>query len=259
MKTVELPASVVDQLSSYSEVSYVSLEKEVKPLGGHLSHTTGADAVRSMAPIGTKYDGTGIGIAILDSGIYSAHQSFLRTGGNTSRVVVNKDFTGEARTDDPYGHGTHVASIAAGNGIVSKGKYMGIAPNADIINLRVLNSLGSGSVSGVLSALDWVMTNKATYNVRVVNMSLGMAAIDSYKNDPVCQAVRRLVDAGVVVVAAAGNNGKTAPDRKSTGRFTRPAMSLRRSRSEPAIPTAPIIVQMIRLPPTVHAARRAAT
>ena len=61
-----------------------------------------------------------------------------------SRIVVNQDFTGEGRTDDPYGHGTHVAAAAAGNGIVAKGEYIGIAPRAKILNLRVLNSKGTG-------------------------------------------------------------------------------------------------------------------
>ena len=86
-------------------------------------------------------DGTGIGIAILDSGVDISHKAFL---GNDDRlrVVVNKDFTGEGRTDDPYGHGTHVASIAAGNGRISNGKYLGIAPNASILNLRVLDRQG---------------------------------------------------------------------------------------------------------------------
>src|SRR5437764_64398 len=138
------------------------------------------------------------------------------------RVIVNKDFTGENRTDDPYGHGTHVASIAAGNGRISNAKYIGIAPNANILNLRVLNKQGAGTVSGVLAALDWVMTNRAAYNVRVVNMSLGMPAVDSYLNDPVCKAVRRLVDAGVVVAAAAGNNGKDSAGHKIYGAIHSP-------------------------------------
>jgi subtilisin family serine protease len=137
-------------------------------------------------------------------------------------VIVNQDFTGENRTDDPYGHGTHVASIAAGNGRISNGAYTGVAPNADLINLRVLNSQGVGSVSGVLGALDWVMANRQTYNIRVVNMSLGMNAIDSYRDDPVCRAVRRLVDAGVVVVAAAGNNGKDGSGTKLYGQIHSP-------------------------------------
>jgi subtilisin family serine protease len=134
-------------------------------------------------------------------------------------VTFSKDFTGEGRTDDLHGHGSHVATAAAGNEIIGKGKYTGSAPNANLINLRVLNSKGTGSVSSVLGALDWIKTNHKTYNIRVVNLSLGMPAIDSYKVDPVCRAVRQLVDAGIVVVAAAGNNGKDSSGNKVYGRI----------------------------------------
>ena len=92
-------------------------------------------------------------------------------------------------------------------------------------------------MSGVLSALDWCLANRSTYNIRVVNMSLGMPAIDSYKNDPVCRSVRRLVDAGIVVVAAAGNHGKNDQGQKVYGQIHSPAsnpqrlLSGRRTRS----------------------------
>ena len=99
---------------------------------------------------------------------------------------------------------------------------MGVAPNANLINLRVLNSQGIGSTATVLRALDWIATNRAAYNIRVVNMSLGMPAIDSYLNDPVCRAVRRLVDAGVVVFAAAGNNGRDSDGNKLYGHIHSP-------------------------------------
>ena len=139
-----------------------------------MAHTTGADNVRTMSADGAL-DGNGIGIAILDSGIYNAHTSFTDTQTGQSRIVVNQDFTGEGRTDDPYGHGTHVAAAAAGNGIVSRGEYIGIAPRARLLNLRVLNSQGIGSVSSVLGALDWLMQYGSNYNVRVANLSLGYA------------------------------------------------------------------------------------
>ena len=85
------------------------------------------------------------------------------------------------------------------------------------MNLRVLNSGGIGTVSGVLAALDWLIANKNSYNVRVVNMSLGTRAISSYEDDPLCNAVRKLVDSGVVVVAAAGNIGKDENGQKVYG------------------------------------------
>src|SRR5258708_6554421 len=204
VRVATLPANAALALSARSDVSYVSLNREVRTLG-HVSATSGADAVRTTSGTTTSgLDGTGMGIAVLDSGIDTTHKAFLDKSNNL-RVLVSEDFTGENRTDDPYGHGTHVAALAAGNGRISNGQYLGIAPNANLINLRVLNSQGSGTTSNVLRALDWVATNRSLYNIRVVNLSLGMPAIDSYRNDPICRAVRRLVDAGVVVLAAAGN------------------------------------------------------
>src|SRR6185369_11253861 len=187
------------------------------------SRTTGADQIRQSSDVSSSglLDGTGIGIAILDSGIDVDHTSF-RNGSNGVRVVYNEDFTGEGRTDDPYGHGTHVASLAAGNGRISNGAYTGIAPNANLINLRVLNADGVGTTAWVLRALDWVASNYADYNIRVVNMSLGMPAVDSYRDDPICRAVRKLVDAGVTVFAAAGNNGKDSEGNKIYGHIHSP-------------------------------------
>ena len=109
---------------------------------------------------------------------------------------------------------------------------IGIAPRARVLNLRVLNSRGIGSVSSVLSALDWLMQMAPAYNVRVVNMSLGMPAINSYRFDPLCVAVRKLVDKGIVVVAAAGNNGKNSAGQKIYGQIHAPGnepAALRRS------------------------------
>jgi len=222
VRVATLPASAAVNLANRSDVAYVSLNREVRPMG-HLSRTTGADQIRQSGNESSSgtLDGTGIGIAIVDSGIDADHTSF-RNGSNGVRVVYDEDFTGEGRTDDPYGHGTHVASLAAGNGRISNAAYTGIAPNANLINLRVLNSDGVGTTAWVLRALDWVASNRATYNIRVVNMSLGMPAVDSYRNDPVCRAARRLVDAGVVVFAAAGNNGKDSAGNKIYGHIHSP-------------------------------------
>lgn len=179
VRVVTLPVSAAVNLAERSDVSYVSMNRDVRPMG-HLSRTTGAEQIRNSGGGNnqTGLDGTGIGIAVLDSGIDVDHTSFLNRS-NDVRVVYSEDFTGEGRTDDPYGHGTHVASLAAGNGRISNREYIGVAPNANLINLRVLNSVGIGSTAQVLRALDWVATNREAYNIRVVNMSLGMPAIDS--------------------------------------------------------------------------------
>lgn len=221
--TVQMPAAFIDELASFSEVSFVSIDNKIEAMG-HISLTIGADSARHQT--GTKgisdsADGSGVGIAVIDSGIDANHIAFLGKDGR-SRVIANVDFTGENRTDDPYGHGTHVAGIAAGNGRIANGSYTGIAPNANLINLRVLDGNGIGKVSNLLSALDWLMVNRGFFNIRVVNMSLGGLAINSYKNDPVCQAVRRLSDSGVVMVAAAGNNGKNSDGQKQYGSIHSP-------------------------------------
>src|SRR6185369_4322849 len=100
----------------------------------------------------------------------------------------------------------------------------GIAPNANIINLRVLNSEGVGSTSWLLTALDWVASTRNVYNIRVVNMSFGMAAVDSYLNHPLCQGVRSLVNSGIVVVAASGNNGTDGSGNKVYGHIHSPGI-----------------------------------
>jgi subtilisin family serine protease len=220
-RVVELPVHLLEQLSEQKGVRFVSLDRETISFG-HVSQTTGADDVRESGGAGAgDLEGTGIGIAVLDSGVDTDHAAF-QDNNNRRRVVVNKDFTGENRTDDPYGHGTHVASIAAGNGRVARGEYVGLAPNANILNLRVLGAKGTGRISSILAALDWVLQNRAAYNIRVVNLSLGTTAVESYRDDPVCKSVRRLVDAGVVVVAAAGNFGKDSAGNKIYGAIHAP-------------------------------------
>src|SRR6266571_810537 len=128
LRAITISANAALALSTRSDIAYVSLNREVRTLG-HVSLTTGADAVRTGNGSTTSgVDGTGIGIAVLDSGIDPDHKSFVDRSNNP-RVVASQDFTGEGRTDDPYGHGTHVASIAAGNGRISHAEYIGIAPN----------------------------------------------------------------------------------------------------------------------------------
>jgi hypothetical protein len=134
-RAVNLPAAAAAALSQRSDIAFVALNKEVRTLG-HVSATSGADAVRATAGTTTSgLDGTGVGIAVIDSGIDTTHKAFLDKS-NGLRVVASVDFTGEGRTDDPYGHGTHVASIVAGNGRISNAAYTGVAPNANVVNLR---------------------------------------------------------------------------------------------------------------------------
>ena len=228
IRILDVTVDSVEVLASDPSVSYISLDAPVRS-SGHITNTTGTQQVRaqkSLLGLNNTLDGSGVTIAILDSGIDSKHKSFATTG----KIKFSKDFTGENRTDDPWGHGTHVAAIAAGDGAPTSGAYEGIAPGANLVNLRVLDSNGVGRVSNVLAALDWLMANKGNYGVRVVNMSLGTPAISSYEDDPICNAVRKLVNAGTTA--------KTQTVKRFMARFTVPATSLPRSLSGPATVSA---------------------
>ena len=198
--SAELPLSQIKELAKNPNVAYISSDRPIVSTG-HIENATGALQSRGLVS-GKTLDGTGIGVAVLDSGIDTYHKL---NDSNTTHpgVVFTKNFTGVSATRDNYGHGTHVASIIAGDSPQSpfnSVSYRGVAPNAQLLNLRVLNQDGTGSVSNAVAAIDWAIANKAAYNIRVMNMSIGTAVIDSYKNDPLCLAARRAVNAGIVVV-----------------------------------------------------------
>jgi subtilisin family serine protease len=168
-------------------------------------------------------DGQGIGIAVLDSGI-GAHSALA------NRVVANISFvTDDPQIGDAFGHGTHVAGIIAGDKASAAGvasSYAGgVAPGAHLINVRVLGAHGTGFTSDVIDGLDWVVANRAVYNIRVINLSLGHPVMEACATDPLCEAVKRAVEAGIVVVAAAGNTGRAPDGRTIMGSVSSPANS----------------------------------
>ena len=185
-----LPLSAVQDLLNDDDVAHVSLDHKV-------TMSSKPDVVRTLvdADIAQSYgfDGTGVGIAIVDSGVY-AHPDLNFFGTNNSRVVYSESFvSGDSSTDDAYGHGTHVAGLAAGDAQSSqtnqKYQYTGVAPNASIINLRVLDANGGGTDSGVIAAIERAIQLQSQYNIRVLNLSLGRGIYESYTQDPLCQAV----------------------------------------------------------------------
>jgi serine protease AprX len=137
-------------------------------------------------------------IAVVDSGIDAT-----RAADFGSRVVARADFVGDGATGDPEGHGTLVAGMAAG----SSSAVQGAAPNANLVDVRVAGASGEASMSGVVAGLQWVLDNKDKYNIKVANVSLATNQEASLLYDPLDQAVEKLWLNGVVVVAAAGNNG----------------------------------------------------
>jgi serine protease AprX len=159
------------------------------------------------------WKGAGIGVAIVDSGVYD-HPDLKNSACLQSRIVYKANFvTTDNLTTDGYGHGTHIAGIIGGNSACAESgmtrSFRGIAPEVNLISLRALDNNGSGTDAAVISAIDAAIALKNTYNIRVINLSLGRPVRESYTLDPLCQAVERAWQAGIVVVTSAGNRGRT--------------------------------------------------
>src|SRR5437016_1734992 len=147
--------------------------------------------------------GGGVTVAVLDSGV-AADSDLVQP---TNRILASVNFADQRLASDPGGHGTHIAGIIAGNGSRSGGEVVGIAPQANIVDVRVLGSLGSGRISSVVRGIEWVLAHRAVYNIRVINLSFGARANLSYRADPMAAAVEIAWRRGRVVVAASGNGG----------------------------------------------------
>lgn len=203
-----LPVKELAWLQRHPDVAYVSPDRPNKVASDDDIPAVMGDVARQQYGL----DGTGVGIAVIDSGVFN-HDDLQNSNGTASRIVYSESFIpGDSSTNDAYGHGTHVAGILAGNGHDSASgypvQYVGVAPNANIINLRVLDGTGAGSDSQVIAAIQRAIALKSTYNIRVINLSLGRAVYESYTLDPVCQAVEAAWKSGIVVVVAAGNTGR---------------------------------------------------
>jgi len=181
--------------------------------------TVGSTAVRQQL----GYDGSGIGVALIDSGVTAWHDDLATPIGGAQRVDQFVDFVnGYQAPYDDYGHGTHVAGIISGNGFDSSGARSGVAPGAHLTVLKVLDGSGSGRISDVIAALDYVVGHKDALNIRVVNLSIATGVYESYQSDPLTLAAQRVVNAGVVVVAAAGNYGRDQYGNTAYGGITAP-------------------------------------
>ena len=146
------------------------------------------------------YDGADVTIAVVDTGIDESHPDV------GSRVIAAEEFADTGSTTDVFGHGTHVASIAAGSGAASGGQYTGVAYGADLVNAKVLDDTGSGFESWVIAGMEWSAVDQ---DADVINMSLTGGYSDG--TDPVSQAVNNLsVDENALFVTAAGNFGGAA-------------------------------------------------
>jgi serine protease AprX len=211
--SVELPPKAVERLAKRADIRRISLDREVRGTMDLTSAAIGSTAARTASSL----TGAGVGVAVLDTGV--APHADLTTP--TNRITGWVDLVNSYPNPyDDSGHGTHVAGIIAGNGYstASSGTDLrGVAPGANIIGVKVLNSNMVGYTSTVIAGLEWCIENKSALNIRVVNLSFGATVTESYTTDPLCQAVQAAYDAGIVVVVAAGNNGRLDPNNQYSG------------------------------------------
>ncbi len=210
-----IPNTSIATLAASSLVARISIDRAIAGAMERTGATVGASAARQELNV----DGSGVGVAIIDSGVNAAHDDLA----TTSRVQQFVDLVnGRAGAYDDYGHGTHVAGIIAGSGYDSSGARTGIAPGAALIVLKALNASGGGNISNVIAAIGYAVANRAALNIRVINMSIAAAVSEPYDTDPLTLAALSAVKAGIVVVAAAGNNGRSATGRGQYGGITSP-------------------------------------
>lgn len=219
----------ISSLAADPDVDHLSGDPLVTPAMSISNASTAADQTRAgsagLRDIGSipGVNGQGVVVAVVDSGI-APHQAIAK------RVIAKVSVvTGDPSTADAYGHGTHVAGIIAGSAgpatLVTSQYNGGIAPGVQLVNVRVLGATGAGYTSDAIAGLDWVIANRTRYNIRIVNLSIGHPVTEPAATDPLCEAVARATGAGLLVVTAAGNAGRTLEGHHELGGITSPGNS----------------------------------
>jgi serine protease AprX len=220
----------VSQLAADPANHTLSGDMPVAPFMSVSNSSTAADQTRAgtsggLLGIGAieGVTGKGITVAVIDSGIAS-HDALSK------KVIANVSFvTGDTSVNDAHGHGTHIAGTIAGNGSAAKNVTKlytgGIAPGVKLVNIRVLGKNGTGWTSDVIAGIEWAIANRSRYGIRIINLSLGHPVTEPSSTDPLCQAVLKATQAGIIVVASAGNTGRASTGAPILGGITSPGNS----------------------------------
>jgi len=206
-----IPPDKLEALGKCKPIKYVSDDMEIRSLLEIATQVIGSKDANQKG-----YNGKGVGVAVLDTGVYP-HPDLIKP---KNRIVAFKDFVnGKNAPYDDNGHGTFIAGAVAGNGFLSGSKNAGVAPQANIIAIKVIDGKGQGNASDIAAGMQWVADNQKEYNIRVASLSLGGRASGTLRNDPLVAAVEQLWKNGIFVAIAAGNSG---PERAS---ITTPGIS----------------------------------
>jgi len=204
--SLRIPAHRLVALADEPTVEYIGIDE---PVSTAMDTAREASNLPAAPAPETSLTGAGVGVAVVDSGV-ALHPDILTLTTVVDLVAHPVAMPAPPEDSiDPNGHGTHVAGIVVGNGTLSGGRQAGIAPQANLISVRVLDGLGRGATSDVLAGLQWIQANHGEYGIRVVNLSLGHPVFEPAVDDPLVEAVEALWDSGVVVVCSAGNRGRS--------------------------------------------------
>jgi serine protease AprX len=207
----DIPAAALEDLARNDDVMSISSDAVVtasqrfgRAAPGRWSDGTAGFLRSTLGLDEHSPTGSGVGVALIDSGV-------APTADLVGRIRGFFDLTGGAMRDaapyDDYGHGTHVAGLIAGKGVLSAGQYEGVAPGVRLTVFKVLDATGQGRTSDVVRAIEYIVENRARLRVDVINLSIGHPIYEPAESDPLVQVIEQATRAGLVVVAAAGNCG----------------------------------------------------
>ncbi len=210
--SAKIPASALPSLVRVPGLRTLSMDRKVRVMGTVKSVYTKSVRATNMWNAGVGgYDGAGVTVALIDTGVADvpdlAGRVVTVTNDLTGETAPCVNFSGEPDCGDSYGHGTFMAGIIAGNGAASGGAWKGVAPAAKIVSIKIGGRDGSADVSNVLAALQWTVSFRERYGIKVVNLSLGTNSTQTYRTDPLNYAVERAWDSGITVVVSASNAG----------------------------------------------------
>ncbi|MFC3040403.1 S8 family peptidase [Virgibacillus xinjiangensis] len=195
-----LTPQMIKQIKDHEAVERIFYDRIVTALLDIATRQIGSAELQRRADL----TGKDVTIAVIDTGVHP-HSDLTST---SNRIVAFKDFiNGREEPYDDNGHGTHCAGDAVGDGYQSDGLYIGPALEASIVGIKVLDENGSGRLSTIIEGIEWCINNKDEYNIRIISLSLGAQAFESFRDDPLSVAVEEAWHKGIVVCAAAGNSG----------------------------------------------------
>jgi serine protease AprX len=212
-------ADRIRSLAASRAVASISLDRKMTVQGTTFNtskpKSVYAKAMRADWAQHAGHSGAGVTVALVDTGVADLPDLTGRVVTVTTDLLGTKtapcvNMSGEADCGDSYGHGTFLAGLIAGNGAASGGMYAGIAPSARIVSIKIAGRDGAADVSNVIAAIQWAVSFRDTYGIKILNLSLGTDSNQSYKVDPLNYAVERAWFSGITVVVSASNRGPAA-------------------------------------------------